>query len=460
MDGSLVQLARTKPMTHKAPTTLEPSMPSRPGSGPISTRPRRACILGASLDVGNRGVLALGISVAALVNRFSPGAIAFHYPHHSGDLKRLAGDDLQSDIEVEVLNCRMSPRSALPNHIVVILVLALLHRCGFRSPAERNPWLRSLLTADFIGDITGGDSFSDIYGFRRFLLGSLPLVSVALLGRPFTMLPQTYGPFRWPASRALARVLLRAAAVILTRDRHCAPLVNRLCGRTPVFTPDVAFTLEARKPQVVEFTPGPLHLNRDELIIGVNVSGLLYMGGYTGRNMFGLRSSYRELIDQLVESLLRSTDAKILLVAHVFGPEREEEACASLLKSAGMRHPGRVFALAGQPSERELKWVLGQTQFVVGSRMHACIAALSQCVPAVGLAYSDKFLGVFDSVGMGSAIIDLRSTEIPDVIARTLSAWHRRTEITSELQQRMPSVRSNINETFRALLSPTHLAVD
>jgi polysaccharide pyruvyl transferase WcaK-like protein len=166
--------------------------------------------------------------------------------------------------------------------------------------------------------------------------------------------------------------------------------------------------------------------------------------------MFGLRSEYRELIDGLIENLLSSTAAKILLVPHVFG-EQEGEACSSLLRAAGTRYPGRVFGVADPLSERELKWVIGRTQFFIGSRMHACIAALSQGVPAIGLAYSDKFLGVFESAGVGSAIVDLRTLEISEVTSRTLLAWKQREQLKVELRDRMPAVQRDISATFRGL---------
>jgi colanic acid/amylovoran biosynthesis protein len=415
---------------------------------------QRVCILGASLDVGNRGVLALAVSLAHLVVRTVPGAsLAFHYGHHEGGSKRLPGSDSTEPVDVEVLNCRLSPKSRFAEHTLVILACALLYRLGLRGPARRNRWLRSFLDADFIGEITGGDSFSDIYGFRRFLTGSLPVLTVAVLGRPFVMLPQTYGPFRLGVSRLLARFILRRAVTILTRDRNCIQLVKDLCGRMPIFCPDVAFTLDRVKPERLEFEPVGLTLDTDRPLIGMNVSGLLYMGGYTGRNMFGLRSEYAELIDRILESLLAATQATIILVPHVFGSEWEEESCAALLRSFGTRYPERVFALKGPLSERELKWVIGRTQFFVGSRMHACIAALSQCIPAVGLAYSDKFLGVFESVGVGDAIVDLRKVETPDVISRTLLAWERRAELRAELQDRILPVRQGVAATFRTYLA-------
>jgi colanic acid/amylovoran biosynthesis protein len=415
---------------------------------------KRVCILGASLDVGNRGVLALAVSIASLIERVSPGAaIAYHYPHRTGGPKRLAAAESENGLEIDVFNCRMSPRSRLGEHVAVILLLAALFRMGVRVPARRNPWLRSLLEADFIGDITGGDSFSDIYGFRRFALGSLPLISAALLNRPFTMLPQTYGPFRRSVSRRLASFLLRRAANIYTRDRNCAQMVAELSGRVPQFSPDVAFALDPILPDELRIGPQQISLERNEPLIGVNISGLLFMGGYTGRNMFRLRSDYRLTIERLLHSLLESTNATILLIPHVFGSEREEEACATLFAETDAKFPGRIFVIESPLTERELKWVIGRMTLVVASRMHACIAALSQGVPAVGLAYSDKFLGVFDSVGMAGNIIDLRKSTDLEITTQTLQAWHDRLRLRTELQSHIETVKSDVVSAFDNLIN-------
>lgn len=408
-------------------------------------------MLGASLDVSNRGVAALGVSLAGLIAGARPGAdVAFHYSNATGGTRRIDGRD--GPIDVEVLNCRMSPSSAPSQHILVILVLALLHRIGLRGFAGRNPWVRSLLAADVIGDVRGGDSFSDIYGWRRFVEGSLPLISVALLGRPYVLLPQTYGPFRRRTARVLARQLLRRAELALTRDRNCERLVEELSGRTPRFCPDVAFTLEPVAPRHLETVPAGFDLGSDDVCVGVNISGLLDMGGYTS-NMFGLRCDYPVLMERLVDRLLTATRARILLVPHEFGEEREQEACSKMLRAAGARHPGRVFMVAGPLSERELKWVIGRTDFFIGSRMHACIAALSQGVPAVGLAYSDKFLGVFQSAGVGQAIVDLRVMDLEQVIEATLSAFDRRAAVREELVTRIPSIQRQVRDVFAELVN-------
>jgi len=102
--------------------------------------------------------------------------------------------------------------------------------------------------------------------------------------------------------------------------------------------------------------------------------------------------------------------------------------------------------------ERETKWVIGRMDFFVGARMHACIAALSQGVPAVGLAYSDKFLGVFESAGVGSVVIDLRKMEQSEVIDKTLSAFERRAALQERLLSRIAGIQDEVEQAFRGLL--------
>ena len=415
------------------------------------TRPAEVCILGAPLDTSNQGVTALGVSTARLVRSLCPNAqVRFHYGSAAGGVRRIPA--IGGGFDVTVRNCRMSPRSARSEHILWILALAMLHRLGIEGPAMRNAWLRSLIDADAIADIRGGDSFSDIYGCGGFIAGSLQLLTALLLRRPYSMLPQTFGPFRSRVCRAVARLLLRRADSILTRDENCVPLVLELSGRKAHFCPDVAFTLEAIEPRRLSWEPASFDLTTSGEIIGVNISGLLYMGGYTRDNMFGLRANYESMIRRLTESLLDATNATVILVPHEFGAERELEANSAVLRSVVDRHPGRVFMLTEELKANELKWVIGHTSFFVGSRMHACIAALSQMIPAVGLAYSDKFVGVFESAGVGDAVIDLRNADEGEALSRTLAAYKAREQLKRVMAPRMESIRSEIRQTFGELL--------
>ena len=157
---------------------------------------------------------------------------------------------------------------------------------------------------DLVGDIRGGDSFSDLYGMRRFLSGNLPALVAILMKRDLVLLPQTYGPFSHAYARRLASYVMAHARVILSRDRESIAVVNALLGpgsgREAGFCPDVAFTLEPAQPASLEVLPSPWGGQEAAPLVGLNVSGLLYRGGYSGGNMFGLKLDYRRFVRDLV----------------------------------------------------------------------------------------------------------------------------------------------------------------
>jgi polysaccharide pyruvyl transferase WcaK-like protein len=63
----------------------------------------------------------------------------------------------------------------------------------------------------------------------------------------------------------------------------------------------------------------------------------------------------------------------------------------------------------------EAKTFISQLDLLIGSRMHATIAALSSGVPVVPLGYSDKFTGLFRGLNY-PWLADLRTASETDVI--------------------------------------------
>jgi colanic acid/amylovoran biosynthesis protein len=103
--------------------------------------------------------------------------------------------------------------------------------------------------------------------------------------------------------------------------------------------------------------------------------------------------------------------------------------------------------------QHEMKYLIGQCDFFIGSRMHACIAALSQGVPAVGLAYSRKFLGVLRSIGVENLVVDLRECGAGKISKLIDDAYLSREKIQSDLADRMPSVRQTVEKLFARVVS-------
>lgn len=104
--------------------------------------------------------------------------------------------------------------------------------------------------------------------------------------------------------------------------------------------------------------------------------------------------------------------------------------------------------LSGEFDEGQLKYLIGRCEFFVGSRMHACIAALSQGIPAVGIAYSRKFAGVLRSIAAEELVADACSLSAEQILNAISDAYEQRARLKARLSSRMPQVRATVLDLF------------
>lgn len=408
-------------------------------------------ILGATFGTDNMGVGALASGAVTILSRRYPHAeVAFLDYGSRSEVSTVEVDGRA--VKVPLVNLRFSWKIFLKNNVAYLLALAGLRRAlGTRfsnKASESNRWMRSICQADLAVAVSGGDSFSDIYGLGRFLYVYLPQLLVVLLGKKLVLLPQTIGPFKGTLARSLAAQLLWRAELVYSRDHTGVNETQTLLGRADAgararFCYDMGFIVEPRKPKGGSLEGATVQTGGPRLLVGLNVSGLLLMGGYGGNNTFNLKSDYGTLIERTIEFLVSKEDADVVLVPHVFGRQDESDsvACARLHSQIEKFYPGRLSCLRGTYDQSEIKYLIGQCQFFIGARMHACIAALSQAVPAVGIAYSRKFLGVFESVGVGHLVADPRRLSIDQVLEVIARALRDREAIHEHLRKTMVPVR-------------------
>jgi colanic acid/amylovoran biosynthesis protein len=418
---------------------------------------RKICLLGVAFDTNNLGV---GVLIAGLVkcarHAFPQSEIFVLDYARAPQTFRTVVD--KTVVPVALVNMRFSRKLFQWNNIVVLLLLAALTRvlpAAIRKGiVQRNDCLRAIRDADIIGSIAGGDSFSDIYGMERLLYVTLPQILVLLCGKPLVQLPQTFGPYKGTAARAIARTILSRSTVVLSRDRNGLDVVNRLVradGRRVAarFMYDVGFVVDPAPPHNASRLT---YLDKTEAappLVGFNVSGLLYMGGYTRRNMFHLKIDYPAFVHTMIRRFIDTLGARVVLIPHVFGAvESDADACMRTFNELHKDYPATLFVVDERLDQHETKYVIGACDFFTGARMHACIAALSQHIPAAAIAYSSKFMGVMESIGMGSLVVDPCANTLEECVERVAQLFTERYALSRSLATKMPVVRSEILALF------------
>ncbi|WP_448586845.1 polysaccharide pyruvyl transferase family protein [Thermaurantiacus sp.] len=298
---------------------------------------------------------------------------------------------------------------------------------------------RAIGRLDVMLDIGAGDSFTDIYFSRRFAFLIATKYACIARGVPLVLSPQTIGPFTRQPHTALAAAALRRAALIFVRDPMSADAVRTLAPRARLFQSiDVAFALP--------FTPAP---KGPGLRVGVNVSGLLYSGGYTGRNDFGLELDYWDYTHRLIDSLLAEPGVTVELIPHVDEPNLPNDDDGRAADLLADRYP-EVVRVPSFRSPVEAKSYISGLDFLVGARMHATIAAYSAGVPVVPVSYSRKFEGLYGALGY-AWLVPARGMATDAALALTLEAFHRRDELAAAIRDGDAVVQQGLQTYVAAL---------
>lgn len=257
-------------------------------------------------------------------------------------------------------------------------------------------------SAHVIFEISAGDSFSDIYGNKRFIKIITLEVFSLLLKKPLVFSPQTIGPFKSKSSTIIAKFILNKCKAVFARDYKSYHVAEQLIKKdqnsvsTLHEAIDVAMILPYTKNQKTK---------TDKIVVGLNVSALLYYGGYTQNNQFSLTVDYQELIKMLIEHFKSLENVGLVLVAHVLNYQKDSlendyEVCSQLAK----KHDIKVAPFFKSPIEA--KSYISHFDFFIGARMHATIAAFSSGVAVVPMAYSRKFGGLYSSLDY-SFLVDM-----------------------------------------------------
>lgn len=249
-------------------------------------------------------------------------------------------------------------------------------------------YIRFLKECDIVFDVTMGDSFSDIYSkeYYDYLMRHKRISQ--LLCKTYILLPQTYGPFNEKDSAKKAFKIFRNSTKIYCRDEISQRLlIDKFNITDSELASDMAF--------VLPYDKGMYAFSGREKI-GINVSGLLYKGGFNKENQFNLSLDYKALVNQILSTLSRKYE--VHLIPHVI--DLKEDAYDDdykICKILQEKYPETILAPAFN-TPIEAKSYISNMKIFVGSRMHSTIAAFSSGVVTIPISYSRKFEGLFNSL--------------------------------------------------------------
>lgn len=329
-----------------------------------------------------------------------------------------------------------------------------------------NPGVKAIHESKAVWDVSGGDSFTDLYGVKRFWTTMHPKLLTLEQGTPLILLPQTYGPFQDARLREIAERAVRGATMAWARDQESFAALKDLLGdafdadkhRVGV---DLAFGLPPTEPETTVLEPkAAAWLQETHGAVGINISGLIYLDPAAAKERYGFKADYKELIHGLVRGLIERGE-RVILVPHVLEPkgnvESDPEASAQVLAAMTPAEQEHISILKAPYTAAEVKSVLAKLKWFCGTRMHSTIGALSSGVPTAAIAYSLKFQGVFETCDQATAVSNPRELDTREALASLFDSYAERAQAKARLNAALPKIKKQVKAQMHAILHASSL---
>ncbi len=275
---------------------------------------------------------------------------------------------------------------------------------------------RTIKQLKLIAALNGGDGLTDIYG-ESWLKYRLPEMNLAMeFNIPFVIMPQTIGPFLDEGNKNKILCILKKADKIFVRDSNFAEELKKN-----------SLEFEKTKDLSYYMQPLPFPIDIRKPCVGINISGLAYSNKFG--NLVGQFDSYPKLITELVKRF-QSKGCSIYIIPHAYNVNKTEvnnddmEASKEFYEQ--LDNKSNVYFVNQDLISPQVKYLISQMNFFIGTRMHANFAAIFTNTPVFGLAYSYKFKGAFDENGIQNRIYEVNNmpeSKIDEVVSIIENAY-------------------------------------
>lgn len=291
-----------------------------------------------------------------------------------------------------------------------------------KNEEETTPYLEAIRNSDLIINVSGdmwGDNAEHV-GHKRFLVDCLKMKVAQLLEKKTVLYAVTPGPFNSIEDFSLAKDVFENFSRVVIREKVSEGNLKKWGMKTDnlVWAPCPSYLFEPNYTYQSKWVDwiNENHTKREK-VVGMTFGGFnMPVGPY---DMWPREEKQYDSFVEVARYLLEELKVNILLFSHTNGFElppnfrlkcgRDFDILNQFLQVLLKKYPQyrEKICLIDEPLlPSDIKYVIAQLDILVTGRVHASVAAVSQCVPTIFLEYdsrviySDKMTGFSNIVDM------------------------------------------------------------
>lgn len=226
-------------------------------------------------------------------------------------------------------------------------------------------------------------------------------------GKKVYVMPNSFGPFEGPMVKKMLFKTLNACEVVMSREKVSCEQLEKECDVKSSLYTDIAFYLEAdkkfdAKAELIKYGV-PVG---ERKCIGITMRPYRFPDANDAEGKY---IKYKESLARFI-SWLNKKNIYPVLIEHVFDEQEHENdmvCIEDVVKLIDKQCEYSVF------SNRELncsqmKKIYGEFDYLLGTRFHSVIFALSSSVPSIAITYGgNKGKGIMVDLGMDKYSISI-----------------------------------------------------
>lgn len=332
-------------------------------------------------------------------------------------------------------NSNLARIIATTKYIVATLLWVTLRKIsnGYINLLPSNQNVRALLmaylSADAILPIGGGyllgrNNLHDSFGLFLHLYAIWLGTSLA---KPVILMPQSIGPFGNRGQELITRYFLNKTKLIFVRESLTHKRLAALGIDKPAIyqATDTAFLYNSPTPPHTPMNKLP---NRRRPLVGITVREWL-------------NSSQQEKFEREIAVFINSVSKQcnVIVIPQTTAPsQNDDDRRVGERVEKKLRTNHNIVFLKNKLSLKDISFLYASVDFLIGTRMHSNILALSSHVPVIAIAYEPKTTGIMKDLGLGKWTLPM--TDVNHVLLEDLFLLLKKEKgsYLSQLDQKLP----------------------
>lgn len=335
-------------------------------------------------------------------------------------------------------------------------IWALSKRCsnGIRLciDSRKRELLQEYADADIVVSC-GGGYLNDSFGLM--LLAPLHDILIALIiKKPVYLLAQSIGPFNSALWKFIAKNTLNRVQVITLREGVSKKVLRDIAiDKPPIYvTADPAFVLNSERAERVAEIMHNEHVGKGRHpLVGVTLHYWHYPGA---PHPEAKHAQYKEAMAQAADYLAKELGATVVFIPMNIKNSFYDERPLAREIIGLMNYKNYVRVIEGEYTPRELTGIIGQMDYIIGTRFHSVILAFRMGVPALTIMYEHKAEGIMKMLGLERFVCDINEIDAEELISKINDLTMEREQVIETLEQNVALLQklALLNGKFASLI--------